>query len=433
MNLTTFSPALTLLYIGALLWILMDIHFRDLTKTQKWLVPLLVLLLGVFNHVLRLQIGLVAHSRIFVLTMQLPYFLLFLYLTKCGIVKMVFMIFTAIVFCAPTIFVGNFTKGFIAGSPGRLLLSNLVTFGIMLLIAQFVFRPGVNYMIKYADNRFFFQFSAIPLLYYVYMFAAVNLDFSSLNSAGGYVVKVLPTVYVFVFYFLLLRNHKELNEKRELETVQAALHQQLASAEEQISLLNKAQEQTAIYQHDMRHHLTAISALLAAGNPQQAEDYIKRVQDNVEAITPKRFCENELVNLVCSSFVHKAAQQGIRLTVDAKLPQQLSISDTELCSILSNGLENALSAVSELEESRKWTEIYCGILSGKLLIEIKNPYAGEIVMRDGLPISGRKGHGYGCRSIRSIAEQNGGLCVFEVENGLFTLQVALPLLGSTDT
>ena len=30
------------------------------------------------------------------------------------------------------------------------------------------------------------------------------------------------------------------------------------------------------------------------------------------------------------------------------------------------------------------------------------------------------------RSIRSIAEQNGGLCVFEAESGLFTLRVALP-------
>ena len=45
MNMTTYSPALVLLFVWALLWILMDVHFRDLTRVQKWLTLLLILLL----------------------------------------------------------------------------------------------------------------------------------------------------------------------------------------------------------------------------------------------------------------------------------------------------------------------------------------------------------------------------------------------------
>jgi len=196
--------------------------------------------------------------------------------------------------------------------------------------------------------------------------------------------------------------------------------------------LRRAETQTAIYQHNMRHHLTAIAGFLSAGKTQQAEEYIKKVQADVDSITPKRFCENELVNLLCSSFAHRAEQQGIRLTVDARLPQQLSISDTELCSLLSNGLENALHAVSKLDVSFKWTELYCGIRANKLLIEIKNPYIGKISIQDSLPVSSSEGHGYGCRSIRSIAEQNGGLCTFEPERGVFTLRVVLPVCDNAE-
>ena len=429
MNIATFSPALTLLFVCALLWILMDVHFRDLTTTQKWLVPLLILLLAVLNHIIRQNLGAAVYGKLIFLTMHLPYFLIFLHLTKCGFVKMGFMILSAVVFMAPTVLIGNFVKRLFDDSALWLLLSNLITQGLVLLLAQIVFRQGFNYLIKYGDTRFFLRFSVVPLLYYVYLFAAMNLNFSPLNSPGGYVVKSLPTIYVFVFYFLLLRNYKDLDERRNLETARAALSQQLDSAKEQLSLLNKQQEQTAIYQHNMRHHLTAISASLSAGNLQQAEDYIKKVQADVEGISVKRFCENELVNLLCSSFVRKAEQQGIRLTVEAKLPQQLSISDTELCSILSNGLENALHAVSELETALKWTEIYCGVQANKLLIEIKNPYVGEIAMRDGLPVSDREGHGYGCRSIRTITEQNGGGCVFKAEHGMFVFRGILPLFG----
>ena len=147
----------------------------------------------------------------------------------------------------------------------------------------------------------------------------------------------------------------------------------------------------------------------------------------MDAVTPRRFCENELVNLLCSSFSEKAERMGTRLTVEAKLPKELSVSDTELCSILSNGLENALNAVAALEEALRWVKLYCGVRLNKLLIEIKNPYAGRIAMRDGLPVSHRDGHGYGCRSIRSIAVQNEGLCTFDAEQGVFTLRVMLPL------
>ena len=50
-------------------------------------------------------------------------------------------------------------------------------------------------------------------------------------------------------------------------------------------------------------------------------------------------------------------------------------------------------------------------------------------MRDDLPVSDRDGHGYGCRSIRSIATQNRGLCTFDAEHGVFTLRVMIPLHG----
>ena len=87
--------------------------------------------------------------------------------------------------------------------------------------------------------------------------------------------------------------------------------------------------------------------------------------------------------------------------MDAKLPRELSVSDTELCAVLSNALENALRAVSDQPEADRWVTLYCGVRLGKLLVEIQNPCAEGLVMRDGLPVSERAGHGYGCRSIQT--------------------------------
>ena len=215
--------------------------------------------------------------------------------------------------------------------------------------------------------------------------------------------------------------------RADAELQRSLLEAELKQAEIEVEGLRSVETQVAVYQHDMRHHLNAIDGFLSANQLQQTKAYIKKVQSDVDAVTSKRFCENELINLLCSSFSEKAARLGARFTVEARLPKELSISDTELCSILSNGLENALHAVGTLEEPLKWVNLYCGVRLNKLLIEIKNPYTGEITMRDGLPVSSRDGHGYGCRGIRSIATQNRGLCTFDAEHGVFTLRVMLPL------
>ena len=113
--------------------------------------------------------------------------------------------------------------------------------------------------------------------------------------------------------------------------------------------------------------------------------------------------------------------------LDVKLPQNLSITDPELCSVLSNALENALKAMGNLENDRKWVSLYCGIRLGKLLIEVKNPYDGEVVMKDGLPVSDNDGHGFGTVSIRAIAERRGGICTFKAEESVFEFRFMLPI------
>ena len=84
------------------------------------------------------------------------------------------------------------------------------------------------------------------------------------------------------------------------------------------------------------------------------------------------------------------------------------------------------AAVQPHHPARRVVGLYCGIRLGKLLIEVRNPYDTPPVLRDGIPVSDEAGHGYGCRSIRAIAQRRGGLCQFLAEDGTFLLRVMLP-------
>ena len=61
----------------------------------------------------------------------------------------------------------------------------------------------------------------------------------------------------------------------------------------------------------------------------------------------------------------------------------------------------------------------------KLLLSVKNPVDKTPVFSDGLPVSEKKGHGYGTKSIRYMAERLGGKCKFSVENGWFVLRIII--------
>lgn len=279
-------------------------------------------------------------------------------------------------------------------------------------------------------------FGSLPILYYFYDYTvAVRFSFLYADllspdfsySGSQMVSEVLPTVVVVLYMFYTTAYRQQLQRQTQAEMLNSLMAGQLKQTETEMASLRQVEAQAAIYRHDMRHHLAVINAFLADGKPQQAEEYIRQVQADIETITPKRFCANELVNLLCSSFAAKAERMGARLTLEAALPEQLTISDTELCALLSNGLENALTVVGMQKENRRWVEFYCGIRANKLLIEIKNPYTGQLTFRDGLPESVQPNHGYGCRSIQAIVKRSRGLCEFKADNGIFTLRVALPL------
>ena len=427
MNISASSSALTLVYVFVLLWILMDVDIKALSRKKRWVSLTAIVLLCAYNEVLSALIPASLYGRLLFLNMHLPMFLLYLYIARRGVIKTGFMILTALVFSAPPMIVGNILHNrFSAGALG-VLISHIIVYLLMLLVAFFVFRSVFGYLLAYSNNSFFLLFSLVPVVYYIYILAYMNVDISSLDSRSGFWVRLLPNLEVFGFYFLLPYIYKTLREKMVLKSAGNALKKTLTASEDQIALLNETNTQMALYRHDMRHHLLLLDGLLSGGNTEQAQVFIKTVMADLDAVTPKKFCENETVNLLCSSYDSKAQRMGVRLEIKAILPQNIPLTDTELCSVISNGLENALRAVSQPEVSDKWVEFYCEAKQNKLFIQIKNPYAGQVVIRDGLPVSSREGHGYGCYSIQTIAQRNGGLCSFEAENGVFSLRLFFPL------
>lgn len=305
----------------------------------------------------------------------------------------------------------------------------IITIPLLILIIKKA-APYIREL-KDEDQRVISLFVYVPLTYYLIEYG-ITVYSDLLYSGGPAVVEFLDAGIAIVYFFFSLMYLKISKQKRDMALENADLQLLFKESELEITALKKAQKNAAIYRHDMRHHLSLIGGYLADGDIQKALEYIRLTQADIEDITPNHYTENNTVNLILSSYANKAKTKAVNFSVKAKLPSSLPLPETELCALLSNGLENAINAASQVVEGPgRVVRFNCQTHKGNLLILMENTYTGEVTFEnDGLPqrANDHQDHGFGTKSIMMIAEKHKGYCSFSAKDGLFTLKVVLPLL-----
>lgn len=220
--------------------------------------------------------------------------------------------------------------------------------------------------------------------------------------------------------------HSAGEQKRsQLQQAQNSLDIQLKQSVREISALRESQALAQKYRHDLRHHLQYISACIENGQEEQAQEYISGICQEIEAQKVKRYCENEAVNLIFSSFAGRAGKDGIDINICSTLPAVLLVSDSDLCVLLSNALENAIHACQSFAAAGKSSTIDVQFYekNGKLFLQVINPCENKIRFEKGIPVSDKEGHGIGVQSICAIVERYKGVYSFLAKDGEFILRL----------
>jgi hypothetical protein len=306
------------------------------------------------------------------------------------------------------------------------LTNSLALFPVFYLLERYVV-ASVNRLIN-LSKKSLLLFGIVPLFYY--LFDYTTTIYTDLLFQGiKFVVLFMPSV-VSMFYFIFINFHyNEIQRRSNAEKESMLLSVQIKQAKKDLNEFWEQQEKTAIYRHDMRHHLNLIAGFLADGDTGKSMEYINRVQSNIMEVTPIRYCENNTVNLILSYYACKADTANITLTVEAQIRQNIPIVETELCALLSNGLENAINACTQVEDVRaRIIHFKCKVHKEKLVIFIENSFTGMVIEENGLPKSTLPDHGFGMKSMVMIIDKYSGCYSYTAEDGIFTLRMVLPLM-----
>ena len=312
-----------------------------------------------------------------------------------------------------------------AGGPVMQNMAELVmTLPILLILIWFI-APAVRSVSHYPVSLQC-QFGLVPALYYGFDY--LTRIYTDLLLEGVLVaVEFMPFVCSVAYLFAVVHISEERRTRSQLEQTQAILNLQIEQAVREISVLRESQEKTSAYRHDMRHHMQYLSSCIENGQIRQAQGYIQKIYSEIEANKVTVFCENEAANLIFSTFAKRAENSGILMQVRAGIPRHIPVSETDLCVLLSNALENALHACRQQGEKGRAgvIEVSVYVKNGKLFLQIINSCGEDLVFHDGIPVTNRAGHGIGVRSICAIVEQYGGIYTFSAEDGRFILRISI--------
>lgn len=418
--------AFTRYYIALLFGVALAADFSGMARTRKNVLALLgfTVLLFAVQLVCEQLWGLDAAIKLYPLIAHLPVvFWLALFFKKSWLLSVSSMLLSFLC-CQPPRWIGAVTGELFDSAAMDHIAYIVVAFVLLFLLRRYV-AASVRHLMERSVKTCLLFCTLPAALYYLYDFAAnVYTDF--ITSGNRAVVQFMPFVLSTLYFVILLFYYAETQKQAEVQRERDMLNTQLKQAQTELSALREMQQISASYRHDLRHHVTFLQGLALSERIEDIREYLRTVQSDIDAFTPTRFCEHETVNLILSSFAAKAKQSGIALAIDATLPETLPLSDTEICSLLSNALENAIHAAQSVPDNQnRHIKLRMYPKNNKLCADIRNTFQKEPLFHQGLPVAKEQGHGYGTRSMVHIVQKHGGVYQFLVKDGWFVFQASI--------
>lgn len=247
----------------------------------------------------------------------------------------------------------------------------------------------------------------------------VNMSQSLL--AAGCVVLLLIVASTILLYNRTTADGKELAQSRLL----------LRTAEmtkDHIDQINDMYLKLSAIRHDLKNHFSAVSGFLNAKDYDALERYMADLVDfDMEM---HEYVKHPVLNALIGSRVSLANNINIDFTVNMSLPEELPMTDVDLCILISNILDNAFEASAKSTKPR-FIDLCTRVVKSYWVIACRNTTHEQIRFRSSGSLKSTKAdysvHGIGTKQIQKIAEKCGGFVTYRHENYEFTTLVTIKL------
>ena len=199
----------------------------------------------------------------------------------------------------------------------------------------------------------------------------------------------------------------------------------LIEARSELSMQNyeslRAQnEQVMMLLHDMNKHY---SILRQMSGEESVQRYLDELLSQNASIRPVVQSGNPMLDVIVNGKLTQAINAGVHIElVRTGAPETLPLSDTELCSLLMNLMDNAVNGVLDSGAQQPFIRLDMHVKNGFFVFSLENSASRAPKTKNPEP-----GHGLGLKIIRQIVERCNGLLEMEQCEDSYRVTLALPL------
>ena len=184
--------------------------------------------------------------------------------------------------------------------------------------------------------------------------------------------------------------------------------------------LRAQNEQVMMLLHDMNKHY---SMLRQMSGEESVQRYLDELLVQNASIRPVVRSGNAMLDVIINGKLTQAINAGVRIElVRTNAPASLPLSDTELCSLMMNLMDNAVDGVLGSGAQHPFIRLDMHMKNGFFVFSLENS-----AKKPETPKTPAPGHGLGLKIIRQIVERCNGLLEMEQGEDSYRVTLALPL------
>ena len=233
------------------------------SRQQKYLLTLLCLLFLLVQGLGLVLLGERTVKQLYPLVIHVPLVLILILFMKKSVGVAIVSTCTAYLCCQPPrwgrIAVEALTQSTLAAELVYILLMPVMYY----LLRRFFVAAAYNTMTS--STAALLLFGSLPVTYYIFDYATTIYS-DALYSGIQALNEFLPTVLITFYVLFLPAFHLQSQRRADAEMQRSMLEAELDQSQSEMDSLHRLETQTAVYQHDMRHHLQVLSGLAEQGD-----------------------------------------------------------------------------------------------------------------------------------------------------------------------
>lgn len=174
--------------------------------------------------------------------------------------------------------------------------------------------------------------------------------------------------------------------------------------------------------HDFKNHLLVLMEYCQNRENEKAIDYISSISAPLHKTKLFAFWGNDILDIILNYKLQEAESAGINIETHVQPINIKYIEEIDLCAIISNLLDNAITACEDVPENEKTISVTTKDLGETTIIKISNSYKKNRSKPNSIFFTGTPSpvHGYGKKSVKSKVEKYNGTIVWKSDGKIYS-------------